>query len=237
MSTLTLIRHARASFLDDDYDKLSPQGFEQARALGAWLASEPGRVDAVWGGPLRRHRETCEAAREAAEAAGQAWPEPVTLDALTEHQGEALLKAVVPPLVGSDPTVRGMVKALDKHSPDFARHFQRLFEHITRRWITGELGAPGVESWAKFRGRVGEAVEHIMAEAGRGQRVLAFTSAGVVGAGVAHVLELNDPRTLELTWMLYNASLSDLQFSTGRASLAGFNRIPHLRDPKMRTWR
>lgn len=237
MSLLTLIRHARASFLDDDYDKLSPQGFEQARLLGLHLAAEPDAIDAAWIGPLRRHRQTFEAAADAAASAGRPLPDPIVLDALTEHDGERLLKAVVPGLAQTDPEVRALVERLDRRSPDFPRHFHHLFEHVTHRWIRAELDADGVEPWAAFRRRVGGAVEHMMGATGRGQHVVAFTSAGVVGTAIGHVLALDDRRTLELTWMLYNGSLTDLRFSPQRANLAGFNRIPHLPDPAMRTWR
>ena len=38
MSRLFLVRHGQASFLSDDYDRLSPLGLEQSRRLGQhWL--------------------------------------------------------------------------------------------------------------------------------------------------------------------------------------------------------
>ena len=39
MSTLYLIRHGQASYGEADYDRLSPRGIEQARAIGRWAAS------------------------------------------------------------------------------------------------------------------------------------------------------------------------------------------------------
>ena len=60
MATIYLVRHGQASFGKENYDQLSPRGWEQGRILGRWLAGkvEPG---AVFGGNLQRHRETVEA--------------------------------------------------------------------------------------------------------------------------------------------------------------------------------
>jgi broad specificity phosphatase PhoE len=55
MGVLLLVRHGQASFGGDDYDVLSELGFEQARLLGARLATP---VDAVLTGRLQRQRET-----------------------------------------------------------------------------------------------------------------------------------------------------------------------------------
>lgn len=60
MATVYLVRHGQASFGEENYDKLSPKGWEQGRVLGRWLADklEPA---VVFGGDLVRHRETVEA--------------------------------------------------------------------------------------------------------------------------------------------------------------------------------
>ena len=51
MATIYLVRHGQASFGKENYDQLSPRGWEQGRILGRWLAGkvEPG---AVFGGNL-----------------------------------------------------------------------------------------------------------------------------------------------------------------------------------------
>ena len=57
MATIYLVRHGQASFGKENYDQLSPTGWEQGRVLGRWLA---GKVEpaAIFGGDLERHRET-----------------------------------------------------------------------------------------------------------------------------------------------------------------------------------
>jgi phosphohistidine phosphatase len=63
---LFLIRHADAESGDpDELRRLSPEGREQARALGKRLADEGVRPDALLTSPLLRARETGEALAEA----------------------------------------------------------------------------------------------------------------------------------------------------------------------------
>ena len=237
MSTIFLIRHGKASFLTEDYDRLSEPGRAQSRELGQWLARRQPQIDAVWVGPRRRHRETWEEAAEAALEAGVRWPDPCFEDALDEHHGELLLKAVLPSLLETDELVRRSAEALGEGGPEQGRHFQRLFEHVTARWARGGLSAEGVESWSAFRMRVDLGMKHIKGSTARGQRVLVFTSAGTIGAAAASVLEAPDVKALEIGFMLYNTSLSEIVFSPTRASLASFNRTPHLRDPEMLSFR
>ncbi|MEQ4546722.1 histidine phosphatase family protein, partial [Nocardioides kribbensis] len=61
MGLLLLVRHGQASFGADDYDVLSPTGWEQGRLLGASLAAAGARPTALVRGSMRRHRETLEA--------------------------------------------------------------------------------------------------------------------------------------------------------------------------------
>ena len=61
MSILCLVRHAQASFLTQDYDRLSPLGHEQSRLLGEYCVRHDLHFDRAIIGPRRRHRETAEA--------------------------------------------------------------------------------------------------------------------------------------------------------------------------------
>ena len=70
MSGMLLVRHGQASFLTDDYDKLSPAGEQQASALGHFLPSLDIQFDRGYCG-ARQRRKT-----------GSAWPAPEP----TEHQ-------------------------------------------------------------------------------------------------------------------------------------------------------
>ena len=61
MGLVLLVRHGQASFGADDYDVLSPTGWEQARTLGGWLTERGVAPTGVVHGSMRRHRETLEA--------------------------------------------------------------------------------------------------------------------------------------------------------------------------------
>ena len=65
MGRLVLVRHGQASYGQADYDRLSPTGEQQARALGPTLAGLG--LDALFVGPLRRQQQTAAFARETAE--------------------------------------------------------------------------------------------------------------------------------------------------------------------------
>ena len=69
MGLLLLVRHGQASFGADDYDVLSPTGWEQGRALGADLAARGIAPSALLRGDMRRHRETFEAMLQGAAGA------------------------------------------------------------------------------------------------------------------------------------------------------------------------
>ena len=58
MGRVFLVRHAQASFLEPDYDKLSATGEAQARVLGEYWARHKIVFDRVCTGPRVRHRET-----------------------------------------------------------------------------------------------------------------------------------------------------------------------------------
>lgn len=58
MSRVLLLRHAQASYLEPDYDKLSPIGEKQARALGEYWARQKINFDRVFSGPRVRQMDT-----------------------------------------------------------------------------------------------------------------------------------------------------------------------------------
>ena len=60
MSSLTLVRHAQASFFADNYDQLSEQGESQSTALGNYWLAQDRRIDEVYVGPRARHQQTAE---------------------------------------------------------------------------------------------------------------------------------------------------------------------------------
>jgi hypothetical protein len=61
-----------------------------------------------------------------------------------------------------------------------------------------------------------------------------FTSAGAVAAATAESLGMRDEeRVLDLSWSLYNASITELDFTGERWGLRSFNGTPHLREKRL----
>lgn len=246
VSTLYLIRHGQASYGVANYDRLSPLGVEQARALGAALAGSPlhaRRLDAIYTGPLVRQQGTTEHLRAAAAEAGRPLPEPQVVEELTEYPAFELLRHWVPLLVDEDPAFRALAGD-GAESPETIQLLDRAFEHIIGRWCRGEIETPGVESFSDFAGRVQRGIERIVAAHGKGARVAAVTSGGVIGVALRLALDFAHARTLEAGRMVRNASISEFVYRSrgfawkpGQFSLVGFNHVDHLGDLEMITYR
>lgn len=235
MSALVLVRHGKASAFTGDYDRLSEPGFAQARCLGARWAALGQPVDRLFVGPRRRHRETAETLRAALVDGGRAAPAPVEEPGLDEHQGLLLLRALFDDLVARDDELGELARAARADAED-RRAMLRLFRAVMRRWALGELAHEDVESYAAFRARVEGAVRAMVDGLEPGQVAVAVTSAGPVGAAVAHVLGLADAAAVDLSFVVQNASVSELSRATGGFQLFRFNEIGHLTDPALRTF-
>ena len=237
MSVALFIRHGKASAFSSstDYDQLSPPGVEQSELLGAWLADEKVPADAVFVGPRKRHEQTYASVTRVMATRGVRLPEPVLLPELDEHDGIALVFKVLPTVAAEDPELRDVVASMAKSGKPSADDVLAAFKRLTRRWVRGEIGHPEVESWSSFRERVARAMDRI-ASVGRGRTALVFTSAGAVAAATAHSLGITDEeRVLDLSWSLYNGSVTELDFTGERWGMRTFNATPHIRDKRLLT--
>ncbi|HEY6461193.1 MAG TPA: histidine phosphatase family protein [Polyangiaceae bacterium] len=238
MSVALFIRHGKASAFSSstDYDQLSPPGVEQSELLGGWLADERLQADAVFVGPRKRHEQTYASATRVMATRGIRIPEPVVLPELDEHDGIALVFKVLPDVAKNDPELRAVVESMARSGgKPSADDVLAAFKHLTRRWVRGEIHHSEVETWSSFRARVGKALDHIAA-LGRGKTALVFTSAGAVAAATAHALDVRDEeRVLDLSWSLYNGSITELDFTGEKWGMRTFNATPHLRDKRLLT--
>src|SRR5437016_998836 len=102
MSSLTLIRHAQASFFADQYDQLSAIGEKQSRLLGEfWVRTQP-QIDAVFIGPRQRHEQTAAAVATVFQEAALAFPKPAILPELDEYDLRGVLERLAPRLAGEN---------------------------------------------------------------------------------------------------------------------------------------
>ena len=236
MSILLAVRHGQASFDGDDYDQLSARGVEQSHELGVHWAELNLIFDQVYVGPRRRHLQTAHAVAAVYRERGLNWPELIALPELDEHSGQDVLRRSLPDLMQRDPAIRKMKERLRGDSDTAQRDYLRLFQKVTRMWVRHELSLPDLEAWHEFRSRVQRGFAKITEAAGSKKKVAAFVSGGPVAAALGVALSLDDEKTLELSWVVRNASYTEFLFSRGRFSLVTFNAVPHLTSPHLLTF-
>jgi broad specificity phosphatase PhoE len=233
VSRLLLIRHGQASLGAADYDVLSPLGGEQADALGRYLARMIDPPHAVYTGPRKRQRDTAGRLVAAARAEAAAFPEPRELAEFDEYPAIALMKDALPELSARDPELAALAAAwmsAERGTPDHQRAFELVFQAAMQRWHAGELDHPAVEPFREFQARVTRGLEHVIEQHPRGSTVLVVSSAGPVGVVTALALGLDTWAGLKTSFIVYNASITELAYRPGELQLRAFNALPHLRE-------
>jgi len=230
MSELIVVRHGQASFMTEDYDRLSPLGLEQSRLLGHYWAGQGLCPTAMVVGPRRRQRETAEALREAMKAGGMAVPEMVREDRLDEFDWDGLKRYADSTLSASDGEVAELKAAFEGAAElgDKRRTIQHYMEAVMARWVAGRFYEEGLETWEEFRSRVEVALRLHTADSPRGSRVVFITSGGVAAAAAGVVLGLTPAKTVGLIWTLRNSAMVEFLYHGGTYSLGSFNSAPHL---------
>jgi broad specificity phosphatase PhoE len=237
MSVLLLVRHGQASFLSEDYDRLSLTGETQSRLLGQeWVRREE-RLDEVYAGPRRRQRDTADAVGLEFRSRRRSWPEPVVMPELDEYDLGGVMTHLAPSLAEKDARFRELVASYEQESTERPARFQRMFEVLMTHWQSASDPCNGVESWPVFRERARTWLAWIRERPGRGRRVVVFTSGGFIGTAVALALGAPDRTALELNWRLRNASVTRLLFTEDRMTLDEFNSVAHLPDRELWTYR
>ena len=239
MSRILIVRHAQASFLSADYDRLSAVGETQARRLGEYWSQQKVMFDRVYSGPCVRQSDTAKIVAAVYGTAELRFPEPVSVQEFDEYAGEAVLRKTLPELIGRDQAIRDLHEAFlrSKDACEQRRAFQKLFEIVIGRWVDGELAAPGVESWSDFCARVNYGLARVASEAASNEQIAIFSSGGPIGAAMQRALNLSPRNTLRASWMSQNCSYSEFLFSADRFTLSAFNAFPHLDDAELLTYR
>jgi len=232
VATLVLFRHGQAGFLEAEYDILSDLGARQTAALGAYWGARGRAIDRAFVGPLVRQRRSLESFRAAFVAAGGAAFDAASDTGLEEYHALEMMRLAVPALEATDPVVQQAVAGIARNREgEVGQHKERLFQHVSRRWVRREFEVPGVTPFHTFRSTVEDALARATADVPHGATVALFTSGGVVAAAVGDALGLDDERTLELSWVVKNAAFTELAFdprAPRRRQLLSFNAVPHL---------
>lgn len=202
MGTITFVRHGQANSAattEEDYDRLSDRGHQQAKWLGEWFAAQNEGFDLVLSGSLRRHKET---------AAGIGFDTPDIDPRLNEMDYFNLSKALEE------------TKGIPMPDGDgFVHHIEQVMD----AWHQAEI--QGNESFASFENRVSGVLNEAVQP---GRHVLCVTSGGVIAMIMRHLLGLDPKRMAHLAIPIFNSSVHRVHVSPVGPILAGFNAIPHL---------
>ena len=239
MGILYLVRHAQASFLQPDYDKLSPHGETQSRLLGEHWARRKITFERVGVGPCARQKDTVKLLSAAYQKAGLDFPAPQMLPEFDEYHAEAVLRATLPALLEKDHNIRELHAAFHSASNNTEQRktFQLLFAAVISDWVRGVIQAEGVETWTQFCSRVNSGLDKFLTSEKHGERVAIFTSGGPIAVATQRALQLSPETTLQMTLMSRNSSWSEFLYNTERFTLSSFNIHEHIADPAMLTYR
>lgn len=218
MGAIYVVRHGQAAFGTDDYDRLTPTGFTQARLLGAYFGLRRVRFDAVYTGTLRRHAETAQgifAGNAAADA-----PDPRRCAGLDEYSSEALVSALK--VVHAAPAAAAV-----QRDTLFVREHFRVLKEALLAWTEDRIRPVGMPVWRAFQdGAVAALIE--ARQRFPDGNVLVVSSGGPIAAIVAAVLNAPPQTAVELNLRMRNSSLTEFASSARRHQLISFNALPHL---------
>ncbi len=208
MSHITLIRHGQANSgatTEEDYDRLSPLGHQQAAWLGDHLQHTGQHHLRLYTGTLRRHSETASSMKTGLEA--------VTDARLNELEYYNLAQAML--------EEHGLAFPVGQES--FATHLPKVFSAWSQNQIEG---AP--ETFAQFETRVTEAIHDISQGDGP---ALVVTSGGLISMVMRRLLNLDIDAMAHVALGIMNTSVHRLFPIGGRLTPVMFNAIPHLEQP------
>jgi broad specificity phosphatase PhoE len=206
---LYLIRHAQASFGAANYDKLSPLGHEQSKALGRALKTQGVAPTAFWIGSLVRHRETLDGILTGMSAAATPHIHP----GFNEFDFTALLNARYADL----PAPQNM------HT-ERKSHFRTLRDTVLE-WERNEIPNPP-ETWAEFTARTTDALRAAMNP--DHQQTLAISSGGAMGRIISDLLDCGPGQQIKLQLQMKNCSVTRFVYSAKSVYLHSFNETPHI---------
>jgi broad specificity phosphatase PhoE len=237
MGSIYLIRHGQASFGAENYDVLSPLGFQQSAALGDYLKQLGVRFDRCVSGELNRQRDTARATLERMALPQQSQLSAIEIDsAFNEFRADEVIRAHMDDLLAVEPQAMQIFSNAANHRAEF----QRLFTYIIHRWVSGEHEKEGLESWASFIDRVQAGLHRLLDQADRKDHIAVFTSGGTITALLQLIIGVPPIKAFELNWQIVNTSLSRLKFRDRDLALASFNSHVHLellKNPELITYR
>ena len=222
MGSIYLIRHGQASFGAENYDVLSPLGFQQAAALGDYFNRLNVSFDRCVSGELNRQQDT---ARATLQRMGAGPSTRLEIDgAFNEFHADEVIRAHLQDLLAIEPHAMDVFRNAANHRAEF----QRLFSLVIGRWVSGEHEKDGVGSWQSFVDGVQTGLSRLLDQAEKKDRIAIFTSGGTITALLQLIIGVAPIKAFELNWQIVNTSLSHVKFRDRDLALASFNSHSHL---------
>ena len=222
MGAIYLIRHAQASFGRSDYDRLSPQGEQQAALLGKALTARGVKPDVVVTGSMQRHAQTAALALpDAGAEVDKGFDEFDHDEVIVAHKPAYKRRAV-------------MLADLARTGHP-ARAFQQMFAAATERWTLGGDGY--TESFAAFCDRSEAAIRRTAERLGKGETAVVFTSGGPIAAVVSRLLSGGDGVWLKLNSVTINTAITKVVSGRSGLTVVSYNEHAHLDGTELRSYR
>jgi broad specificity phosphatase PhoE len=236
MSEILMIRHGQASFGQDNYDQLSLVGVRQAKIVARYLPKVGKPFDTVYCGKMKRQVKTAEELIERYRVTKVAVPEILQSLSFNEYDSLTVWESLIPGIIQENPSLS---KDLEQVYTD-KKSFQKLFEQVMHRWISGAYDLPGSPQWSDFKKRVRQGLKDIMRRHSSKKQLAIFTSGGPISVAIQLALGISDQKTIEISWQIMNASITRFKYNDRGIALSGFNDIAHLeleQDKQLLTYR
>jgi broad specificity phosphatase PhoE len=231
MTTIYLVRHGQASFGAESYDKLSPNGEQQAVVLGHYFNDILKEAPLVIAGSMQRHQQTAHLCLD------ESFPESeiITDSAWNEFNHQQVFSRYEPRF--NEPH---LLKAdVVKHENPRA-YLSKIFEGAIERWTGGDFHHEYDESWPDFKNRVETALANLCDQlaTSKPRYAVVFTSGGVISVAVGKVLGLSPEKTFALNWAIANASMTTLRLVGNEPQLLSLNEHHFIKtvDSNLLTW-
>jgi len=234
MREVILVRHAQASFGQDDYDQLSALGHQQARRLGLWWKEQgfdrQSLQSSLVTGGLKRHRQTAQNILQSFSETPQDGVELKHIPDLAEFDHRQVFYAFRPEL--QDPDLR---EAWQKECGDrYEEEVMNVYRLALMRWMENNHPSEYSESWEDFCRRCDAGWNQALAghQSEGGVPLVIVTSAGPISALLGRLLNLDLFQIREMQTSLWNSGLTYLQHPHHAApwQCAEWNVLPHLQD-------
>lgn len=232
MAWIYLVRHAQASFLTEDYDRLSDAGRVQARLLGQEFAKCGIRFDYAISGSLLRQQQT---AAHILEASGsERLPEVEERPGLNEFFPE-VWTGIAKELAREDHSLRPHLLALKNNDgqPPAAKwdSYLTLTVAILSAWVEHRFPDLEIESFAEFTERVYSSMIDLPGQ--EETKILVVSSSTPTSLLIGRGMGLSAPDSLRFMRWLYNTSWSLLHITGTFHDTVSFNDFTHLQPTQV----